>query len=106
MVGESSVGETPVTGAVPRKSKKVRLPIHPGEILFEGWNGEGVVLWDPASSKWTQYTSATIPGLSYDSWTGNVMYDELTGTIFANCNGGGLRAFHPQRTGLQEMVSN
>ena len=65
-----------------------------GEILFEGWNGEGVVLWDPASSKWTQYTSATVPGLSYDSWTGNVMYDELTGTIFANCNGGGLRAFN------------
>ncbi|HXK36148.1 MAG TPA: sialidase family protein, partial [Candidatus Paceibacterota bacterium] len=64
-----------------------------GEILFEGWNGEGVVLWDPDSSSWTQYLSTAIPGLPADSWTGNVMYDELTGTIFANCNGAGVSAF-------------
>lgn len=64
-----------------------------GEILFEGWNGEGVVLWDPASSTWTQYTMANLPGLNTDSWVGNVMYDELTGTIFASSNGGGLCAF-------------
>jgi hypothetical protein len=64
-----------------------------GEILFEGWNGEGVVLWDPDSSSWTQYLSSAIPGLPADSWTGNVMYDELTGTIFANSNGGGVAAF-------------
>jgi hypothetical protein len=65
-----------------------------GEILFEGWNGEGVVLWDPDTSSWTQYLSSAIPGLPADSWTGNVMFDELTGTIFANSNGGGVAAFN------------
>jgi hypothetical protein len=65
-----------------------------GEILFEGWNGEGVVLWDPDSSVWTQFLAADFPGLQSDSWTGNVMYDEAYETIFANSNGGGVAAFN------------
>jgi hypothetical protein len=65
-----------------------------GEILFEGWSGQGVVLWDPATSIWTQYLSSDIPGLPTDTWQGGVAFDELTGTIFANADPGGVAAFN------------
>jgi hypothetical protein len=43
---------------------------------------------------WTQYLAAAIPGLPTDTWQGGVAFDELTGTIFANADPGGVAAFN------------